>query len=376
MKTIINKILPLSLALTSLFFILVESQFKNLTESVSAPCQIYFHDPETPIMEGIINFHDKAMCLITFIVFAVGYFIFRFVFFFKNTNDNRLYFQKITKSVAILPLLIILNSGVPFLVLLEGTKGNASQDAIVKVVVKDSYFLDNMTSSGFLPEFKCFLISNIAFVVPLFLCSLKFYTYYNNKPKPPSDPESGSEGVVLDTVEARTADLLGYSGDSSSSGSDSASVNDLGEEVNSSNPIPRFHYPSEVLGEEEKSSNLSLDDYLDNLDSSSSDFESNLYLCDLWEDKLCAILDAVSDEKRILLIRELLENSDSLVQVTMIVELINFHLLSFSYISYRDRLEGLSHALTFCNDFSKSNPFLDDDTLFVETFTNYFLIVA
>ena len=364
------------MALTSFFFILVESQFKNLTESVSAPWQIYFHDPETPIMEGIINFHDKAMCLITFIVFAVGYFIFRFVFFFKNTNDNRLYFQKITKSVAILPILIILNLGVPFFVLLEGAKGNASHDAIVKVVVKDSYFLDNITSSGFLPEFKCFLISNIAFIVPLFFCSLKFYTYYNNKPKPPSDPDSGSEGVVLGTVEARTAYLLGYSGDSSSSGSDSASVNDLWEEVNSSNPIPRFPYASEALGEEEKSSNLSLDDYLDNLDSSSSDFESNLYLCDLWEDKLCAILDAVSDEKRILLIRELLENSDSLVQVTMIVELINFHLLSFSYISYRDRLEGLSHALTFCNDFSKSNPFLDDDTLFVETFTNYFLIVA
>ena len=217
------------MALTSFFFNLVESQFKNLIESVSAPWQIYFHDPETPIMEGIINFHDKAMCLITFIVFAVGYFIFRFVFFFKNTNDNRLYFQKITKSVAILPLLIILNLGVPFLVLLEGTKGNASQDAIVKVVVKDSYFLDNMTSSGFLPEFKCFLISNIAFVVPLLICSLKFYIYSNNKPKPPSDPDSGSEGVVLDTVEARTADLLGYSGDSSSSGSDSASVNDLWE---------------------------------------------------------------------------------------------------------------------------------------------------
>ena len=373
MKTIINKILPLFLALISFFFILVESQFKNLTESVSAPWQIYFHDPETPIMEGIINFHDKAMCLITFIVFAVGYFIFRFVFFFKNTNDNRLYFQKITKSVAILPLLIILNLGVPFLVLLEGTKGNASHDAIVKVVVKESSFLDNMTSSGFLPEFKCFLISNIAFVVPLFLCSLKFYIYYNNKPKPPSDPDSGSEGVVLDTVEARTADLLGYSGDSSSSGSDSASVNDLWEEVNSSNPIPRFPYASEALGEEEKSSNLSLDDYLDNLDSSSGDFESNPYL---WEDKLCAILDEVSDEKRVFLIRELLENSDSLVQVTMIVKLINFHLSSPSYINYRDRLEGLSNALTFCNDFSENNPFLNNDTLFVETFTNYFLIVA
>ena len=99
------------------------------------------------------------------------------LYFFFNTNDNRLYFQKITKSVAILPILIILNLGVPFFVLLEGAKGNASHDAIVKVVVKDSYFLDNITSSGFLPEFKCFLISNIAFIVPLFFCSLKFYTY-------------------------------------------------------------------------------------------------------------------------------------------------------------------------------------------------------
>ena len=78
------------MALTSLLFILVESQFKNLTEAVSAPWQIYFHDPETPIMEGIINFHDKAMCLITFIVFAVGYILFRCLVLFENKNDNSL----------------------------------------------------------------------------------------------------------------------------------------------------------------------------------------------------------------------------------------------------------------------------------------------
>ena len=82
MKAIINKILPLFLALTYLFFILVTPQFENLAESVSAPWQICFHYPETPIMEVIINFRDKAMCLTTFIALAVGYFVFFFVVFF------------------------------------------------------------------------------------------------------------------------------------------------------------------------------------------------------------------------------------------------------------------------------------------------------
>lgn len=123
MKTIINKILPLFLALTSLFFILVESQFKNLTESVSAPWQMYFHDPETPIMEGIINFHDKAMCLITFIVFAVGYILFRCVVLFENKNDNRLSEKFIHGTVieiiwTILPALVLLNLAVPSFALL------------------------------------------------------------------------------------------------------------------------------------------------------------------------------------------------------------------------------------------------------------------
>jgi heme/copper-type cytochrome/quinol oxidase subunit 2 len=123
MKTIINKILPFFLALTSLFFILVESQFKNLTESVSAPWQMYFHNPETPVMEGIINFHDKAMCLITFIVFAVGYILFRCVVLFENKNDNRLS-EKFIHGTAIeiiwtiLPALTLLNLAVPSFALL------------------------------------------------------------------------------------------------------------------------------------------------------------------------------------------------------------------------------------------------------------------
>jgi hypothetical protein len=400
MKTIINKILPFSLALTSLFFILVESQFKNLTESVSASWQIYFHDPETPIMEGIINFHDKAMCSITFIVFAVGYALFRCVVLFENKNDNRLS-EKLIQSGATLPALVTLSLGVPFISLLEGAKGNASQGAIVKIVTQDPLFLENISFSGFLPELKGFLVSNSAFLVPFFYFGFHFYVYFSSKPKPPSDPDSGSEGVVLDivwtrtaedysgdsassdpesgsegvvlgSVEARTADLLDYSGDSASSGSDLVSLNYLREEANSFNPSPRFPYASEALGEEEKSSTLDLSDYLNHSDSSSGDFESNPYL---WEDKLCAILDELSPERRSSLIRELLENSDSMVQVTMLSELVESYRSSPIYLSYRDCLENLSDAFTFCNNFGKNNLFLDDEVLFVETFTDSFLIV-
>ena len=75
--------------------------------------------------------------------------------------------------------------------------------AIVKIVTQDSSFLDNLSSSGF-------LLSNSAFIVPFFACGFKFYVYYNTKPKPPSGPGSapeggspaGSEGVVLDSIEA------------------------------------------------------------------------------------------------------------------------------------------------------------------------------
>jgi hypothetical protein len=59
MKIILKKVSSSILALITLSFLVVESQFINLTESISAPWQLYFQDPETPIMEGIINFTNK-----------------------------------------------------------------------------------------------------------------------------------------------------------------------------------------------------------------------------------------------------------------------------------------------------------------------------
>lgn len=124
MKTqIIMNISPIILALTIFSLFLVKSQFETLTDSVAAPWQTYFQNPETPIMEGIINFHDKAMCLITFIVIAVGYILFRCVVLFEDRNDNRLSEKFIHGTVieilwTILPALVLFNLAVPSFALL------------------------------------------------------------------------------------------------------------------------------------------------------------------------------------------------------------------------------------------------------------------
>ena len=387
MKTIINKILPLFLALTSLFLISVKSQFKNLTESVSAPWQMYFHDPETPIMEeGIINFHDKAMCLITFIVFAVGYVIFRCVVLFENKKDNRLSEKFIhgTAGRAILPALVFLNLGVPSLVLLEGAKGNPSQGAIVKVVTQDSPFIGTNYSSGFLPELTNFLVVNKSFILTLSLY-LGYWYYITSKPKPPSGPGSGSEGGSPTGSESGSEGGLPVGSESgpegglpvgSESGSEGGlpagpfSGENLGNGVNSPNFMfneNSFPYDSEAFGEEVKSSTLE-DPYSS---SSSGDVEPNT---GLWWDKLCSLLDEdISEEERSSLIRELLENPDSLDQVRLIGELIDSY--RSSNILWGDSVEGLTHAFTFCNAYYRNNSFLENDIVFVEAFTNSFLVL-
>jgi heme/copper-type cytochrome/quinol oxidase subunit 2 len=73
----------------TLFLLAVESQFICLSELLSAPWQMYFQNPETSVMEGIIGFHYKVMSLATFIVSFVGYFLCRCVLGYKNKNGGR-----------------------------------------------------------------------------------------------------------------------------------------------------------------------------------------------------------------------------------------------------------------------------------------------
>jgi len=156
MKKILNKILPSTLALITLFFLVVESQFINLTESISAPWQLYFQDPETPIMEGIINFHDKAMFLITFIIFSVGYVLFRCVVLFEDTNNNRSSERFIHGTVieiiwTILPALVLLNLAVPSFSLLYSMDELPTPQGTLKCVGHQWYwtyeYSDNYTNN-------------------------------------------------------------------------------------------------------------------------------------------------------------------------------------------------------------------------------------
>jgi cytochrome c oxidase subunit 2 len=103
---------------TTLFLLAVESQFICLSELLSAPWQMYFQNPETSVMEGIIGFHDKAMSLATFIVSFVGYFLCRCVLDYKNKNDGRVserFIHNTYLEVAwtVFPGLLLLNLSLP-----------------------------------------------------------------------------------------------------------------------------------------------------------------------------------------------------------------------------------------------------------------------
>jgi heme/copper-type cytochrome/quinol oxidase subunit 2 len=147
----------LSLIYLTLTFIVVESIFINLTESISAPWQLYFQDPETPIMEGIINFHDKAMFLITFIIFAVGYILFRAIVLFQDKNEKRLSERFVHGTVieivwTILPALVLLNLAIPSFSLLYSMDELPTPQGTLKCIGHQWYwsyeYSDNYTNNS------------------------------------------------------------------------------------------------------------------------------------------------------------------------------------------------------------------------------------
>ena len=54
----------------------------------SSPWQLYFQDPATPVMEGIVNLHHDLMFFLTFILFFVLVLLFRTLYYFQY-NANR-----------------------------------------------------------------------------------------------------------------------------------------------------------------------------------------------------------------------------------------------------------------------------------------------
>jgi heme/copper-type cytochrome/quinol oxidase subunit 2 len=119
MESFFKTFLPIKWAIFISFVVLsVESRFLCLSELISAPRQLYFQNPGTPVMEGLICFHDKAMLLVTFIVFSVGFVLFRCVTLFESKPDGRrpdrfIHSTLIEVVWTVLPALMLLNLAVP-----------------------------------------------------------------------------------------------------------------------------------------------------------------------------------------------------------------------------------------------------------------------
>ena len=55
----------------------------------SRPWQMTLQDPATPIMEGIVNFHNHIMFFITVIVVFVSWLMARCVYLFEETQNTK-----------------------------------------------------------------------------------------------------------------------------------------------------------------------------------------------------------------------------------------------------------------------------------------------
>lgn len=114
-----NRNLMISIILM-LMAILPESAVANA--DAARPWQLFFQDPATPIMEGIITFHNHIMFFITVIVIFVSWLMGRCVYIFEETKHPKA--EKWTHSTTLeivwtlVPALILMIIAVPSFALL------------------------------------------------------------------------------------------------------------------------------------------------------------------------------------------------------------------------------------------------------------------
>nr|YP_010152747.1 cytochrome c oxidase subunit 2 [Aureoumbra lagunensis]QQW50395.1 cytochrome c oxidase subunit 2 [Aureoumbra lagunensis] len=105
--------------LTSLLFFIIP--FYCLSDS-ARPWQMNFQDPATPVMEGIINFHNHIMFFLIMVVIFVSWMLFRCLFYFSENMQNVP--QKWTHSTfleivwTLIPALILMAIAIPSFALL------------------------------------------------------------------------------------------------------------------------------------------------------------------------------------------------------------------------------------------------------------------
>jgi cytochrome c oxidase subunit 2 len=103
--------------IVALFFFYQES-----FQDAARPWQMNFQDPATPIMEGIINFHNHIMFFMIGIVIFVSWLILRCLYFFEEEKNKAP--EKWTHSTTLeiiwtlLPAVILMIIAVPSFALL------------------------------------------------------------------------------------------------------------------------------------------------------------------------------------------------------------------------------------------------------------------
>jgi cytochrome c oxidase subunit 2 len=84
--------------------------------------QLYFQEPATPVMEGIVNLHNDLMAILTFIGIFTGWMFARTCYLFssaRNKTPNKVSHGKVIELVwTILPSFILITIAVPSFALL------------------------------------------------------------------------------------------------------------------------------------------------------------------------------------------------------------------------------------------------------------------
>lgn len=121
----------------------------------STPWQISFQDPATPVMEGIINFHNDLMFVIILIIIFVLWLLIRCIYFFSNakTINNIVHGTSIEIIWTITPALILLIIALPSFALLYSIDEIIDPVLTVKVIGHQWYwsyeYTDNMKNINF-----------------------------------------------------------------------------------------------------------------------------------------------------------------------------------------------------------------------------------
>ena len=118
----------------------------NFLLDSSSPWQMYFQDPASPVMEGIINLHHDLMFFITFIFFFVLVVLSRTLYYFVNPTIDVTESKKVVHGTAIeiiwtvIPSLILVVVALPSFALLYSIDEVIDPSVTVKCVGHQWYW--------------------------------------------------------------------------------------------------------------------------------------------------------------------------------------------------------------------------------------------